>query len=196
MFNDNNVWSLAWLSQNFDAIETSQKNHAQPNSVLEHLPYLAMDSVIKQEYSAYDPFLSYPSYYHPISSLPSPPAHDSSSSSCSEGTPVSDYFTSSAAASPISCAEEEVWASGRRRATMKRRVKKTNSVPEEKTFACEFKACGKMFGRQEHVKRHMRSIHTKEKPYVCPYTTCQKKFARSDNLNQHIRTHRKTGKEC
>ncbi|PHZ10650.1 uncharacterized protein RHIMIDRAFT_191314, partial [Rhizopus microsporus ATCC 52813] len=60
-----------------------------------------------------------------------------------------------------------------------------------KVFACEYKDCGKVFGRQEHVKRHIRSIHTKEKPYVCPYDTCQKRFARSDNLNQHIRTHRK-----
>ncbi|KAI9277766.1 hypothetical protein BY458DRAFT_504002 [Sporodiniella umbellata] len=65
-------------------------------------------------------------------------------------------------------------------------------VPEEKTFACDVKGCGKVFGRQEHVKRHIRSIHTKEKPFACPYTRCQKRFARSDNLNQHIRTHRKT----
>ncbi|ORX90831.1 hypothetical protein K493DRAFT_162601, partial [Basidiobolus meristosporus CBS 931.73] len=59
-----------------------------------------------------------------------------------------------------------------------------------KTFACEYRDCGKVFKRAEHLKRHVRSIHTLEKPFPCPHPTCTKRFSRSDNLNQHIRVHR------
>lgn len=54
-----------------------------------------------------------------------------------------------------------------------------------KQFACEF--CDRRFRRQEHLKRHVRSLHMGEKPYGCHI--CGKKFSRSDNLNQHIKTH-------
>ena len=56
-----------------------------------------------------------------------------------------------------------------------------------KPFMCP--TCGKAFKRGEHLKRHIRSIHSGEKPFVCP--VCEKKFSRSDNLAQHSRTHRK-----
>ncbi|CAO3668867.1 unnamed protein product [Rhizopus stolonifer] len=178
MFN-NTHWSLPWLNY---AQET------QKNNVLEHLPesqFISFDSMIKSEnYSVYDPFLSCPSYSVNLNS-----PHDSS---CSEGTPVSDYFASSVtgSSSPVSYDDDLYIPQSppvkKRVEKRGRRVKKVE-IQEEKTFPCEFKECGKMFGRQEHVKRH---------PYVCPYTRCQKKFARSDNLNQHIRTHRKTSKEC
>ena len=57
----------------------------------------------------------------------------------------------------------------------------------DKPFVCP--TCGKAFKRGEHLKRHIRSIHSGEKPFVCP--VCEKKFSRSDNLVQHSRTHRK-----
>src|SRR5690606_37390269 len=47
--------------------------------------------------------------------------------------------------------------------------------------------CGRRFRRQEHLKRHYRSLHTREKPFSCP--ECGKKFSRSDNLSQHTRIH-------
>lgn len=34
---------------------------------------------------------------------------------------------------------------------------------DEKTFLCRHDDCGKVFKRSEHLKRHMRSIHTREK---------------------------------
>jgi len=54
-----------------------------------------------------------------------------------------------------------------------------------KTFVCDI--CGRRFRRQEHLKRHYRSLHTQEKPFEC--SECGKKFSRSDNLAQHARTH-------
>jgi len=47
--------------------------------------------------------------------------------------------------------------------------------------------CSRRFRRQEHLKRHYRSLHTHEKPFEC--SDCGKKFSRSDNLSQHQRTH-------
>ncbi|KIW03293.1 hypothetical protein, variant [Verruconis gallopava] len=54
-----------------------------------------------------------------------------------------------------------------------------------KTFVCNL--CSRRFRRQEHLKRHYRSLHTHEKPFEC--SDCGKKFSRSDNLSQHQRTH-------
>ncbi|CZS97921.1 related to cutinase G-box binding protein [Rhynchosporium agropyri] len=54
-----------------------------------------------------------------------------------------------------------------------------------KTFVCEL--CNRRFRRQEHLKRHYRSLHTGDKPFECH--ECGKKFSRSDNLSQHARTH-------
>lgn len=54
-----------------------------------------------------------------------------------------------------------------------------------KTFICNL--CSRRFRRQEHLKRHIRSLHTHDKPFECH--ECGKKFSRSDNLSQHARTH-------
>ncbi|KAG2213967.1 hypothetical protein INT47_001237 [Mucor saturninus] len=67
---------------------------------------------------------------------------------------------------------------------------------DDKNFPCHHDDCGKVFKRSEHLKRHVRSIHTREKPYQCPYEQCGKRFSRSDNLSQHIRIHRTTKDRC
>lgn len=54
-----------------------------------------------------------------------------------------------------------------------------------KQYGCQY--CQRRFKRQEHLKRHVRSLHMGEKPYNCHI--CHKNFSRSDNLLQHIRTH-------
>lgn len=76
-----------------------------------------------------------------------------------------------------------------------RRVSSNPGAAGQKMFTCQHDDCGKVFKRSEHLKRHIRSIHTLEKPFECPYHSCSKRFSRSDNLNQHIRIHRHTTKD-
>ncbi|KAF7436140.1 zf-C2H2 Zinc finger, C2H2 type [Pleurotus ostreatus] len=57
-------------------------------------------------------------------------------------------------------------------------------------YTCTADGCGKCFARGEHLKRHVRSIHTYEKPHRCPYPGCEKDFSRHDNLGQHMRVHK------
>jgi uncharacterized Zn-finger protein len=58
---------------------------------------------------------------------------------------------------------------------------------DEKPFKCD--SCVKAFRRSEHLKRHIRSVHSNIRPFPCKF--CDKKFSRSDNLAQHLRTHNK-----
>lgn len=69
--------------------------------------------------------------------------------------------------------------------TSRRGRKQSLTEDPSKTFVCNL--CNRRFRRQEHLKRHYRSLHTHEKPFEC--TDCGKKFSRSDNLSQHQRTH-------
>lgn len=71
-------------------------------------------------------------------------------------------------------------------APVNRRGRKQSLTEDpSKTFVCEL--CNRRFRRQEHLKRHYRSLHTQDKPFNCH--ECGKKFSRSDNLSQHARTH-------
>ncbi|EGV64193.1 zf-C2H2 Zinc finger, C2H2 type [Yamadazyma tenuis] len=56
-----------------------------------------------------------------------------------------------------------------------------------KPFPCP--ECNKQFKRSEHLKRHIRSVHSNIRPFHCKY--CEKQFSRSDNLAQHLKTHYK-----
>lgn len=68
--------------------------------------------------------------------------------------------------------------------TVSRRGRKQSLTDDpSKTFVCTL--CSRRFRRQEHLKRHYRSLHTHDKPFEC--TDCGKKFSRSDNLSQHQR---------
>lgn len=69
--------------------------------------------------------------------------------------------------------------------TSRRGRKQSLTEDPSKTFVCDI--CNRRFRRQEHLKRHYRSLHTQEKPFEC--NECGKKFSRSDNLAQHARTH-------
>jgi len=54
----------------------------------------------------------------------------------------------------------------------------------KKEFKCEY--CSKVFGRQQHLKRHILT-HTGERPYPC--TLCDKRFRRSEHLKHHLASH-------
>jgi len=60
-------------------------------------------------------------------------------------------------------------------------------------YRCTVGGCYKCFARGEHLKRHVRSIHTNEKPHKCPIEGCGKDFSRHDNLGQHMRVHKGQG---
>ncbi|KAH9958968.1 hypothetical protein BC827DRAFT_1135501 [Russula dissimulans] len=60
-------------------------------------------------------------------------------------------------------------------------------------YRCTVDGCYKCFARGEHLKRHVRSIHTNEKPHKCPIEGCGKDFSRHDNLGQHMRVHKGQG---
>ncbi|KAL9627027.1 MAG: hypothetical protein Q9164_007727, partial [Protoblastenia rupestris] len=75
---------------------------------------------------------------------------------------------------------------GQTPAPVNRRGRKQSLTEDpSKTFVCTL--CSRRFRRQEHLKRHYRSLHTHDKPFEC--NECGKKFSRSDNLAQHARTH-------
>ncbi|KAJ3566182.1 hypothetical protein NP233_g7161 [Leucocoprinus birnbaumii] len=68
--------------------------------------------------------------------------------------------------------------------------KRQSAGKSARMYLCEVEGCGKCFARGEHLKRHVRSIHTYEKPHRCPYPGCGKDFSRHDNLGQHMRVHK------
>lgn len=63
--------------------------------------------------------------------------------------------------------------------------KQSTEYDPSKIYGCTM--CTRKFKRQEHLKRHFRSLHTGEKPFNCEI--CNKKFSRNDNLGQHMKIH-------
>ncbi|RDW81316.1 putative C2H2 transcription factor (Seb1) [Aspergillus mulundensis] len=100
------------------------------------------------------------------------PAHDHAD--CQRQNSVVSTSGSETASAPVS---------------VNRRGRKQSLTDDpSKTFVCTL--CSRRFRRQEHLKRHYRSLHTQDKPFECG--ECGKKFSRSDNLAQHARTHAAT----
>ncbi|KAK7695230.1 hypothetical protein QCA50_002420 [Cerrena zonata] len=79
---------------------------------------------------------------------------------------------------------------GRRVPTEPILIAQDGIVKNTRMYLCDVSGCGKRFARGEHLKRHIRSIHTNEKPHKCPYPGCGKNFSRHDNLGQHMRVHK------
>ena len=67
-------------------------------------------------------------------------------------------------------------------------------VIEQNEFACSYDDCMKRFKRQEHKKRHEKTVHEKHNHtiYKCWVPDCGTGFSRTDNLKSHLRnTHSK-----
>lgn len=71
------------------------------------------------------------------------------------------------------------------------------AVIPQNIYACSVPGCvdkdgkPKRFRRQEHKKRHEKTVHDKENTFVCWVQTgskpCGKEFTRRDNLNSHLK---------
>ncbi|KAF8633581.1 hypothetical protein AX15_001374 [Amanita polypyramis BW_CC] len=70
----------------------------------------------------------------------------------------------------------------------------SGNLTDGRLYVCKVEGCGKCFFRGEHLKRHIRSIHTHEKPFKCTYPECEKLFNRHDNLLQHLKVHKDPSK--
>ncbi|CDO57342.1 hypothetical protein DV113_002148 [Geotrichum candidum] len=118
----------------------------------------------------------------PVVAVPAPvakkqPKKKLTASPKKEATPPASSSSEEESATPM-----VVYRRGRKPAS-------TDDDDSSKTFVCAH--CSRRFRRQEHLKRHFRSLHTREKPFGCK--ECGKTFSRSDNLAQHARTHAKHG---
>ncbi|QQK46046.1 Zinc finger, C2H2 [Penicillium digitatum] len=58
----------------------------------------------------------------------------------------------------------------------------------KRVHACQYPACGKVFTRAEHRRRHELN-HNPEASYRCPTQGCKKAFHRADLLARHIERH-------
>ena len=104
----------------------------------------------------------------------------------SEGKTQQESVPSSTAPSNSSEVAESTASTPAQSSIVSRRGRKQSLTDDpSKTFVCTL--CSRRFRRQEHLKRHYRSLHTHEKPFSC--SDCGKQFSRSDNLSQHQRTH-------
>ncbi|KAF2222128.1 hypothetical protein BDZ85DRAFT_250974 [Elsinoe ampelina] len=122
-------------------------------------------------------------YLHssPIKSAMADSAHYTTASSGQQKQGSPQGSTQSAHSSPSQGSP----TSGQQSSGTRRGRKQSLTDDPSKTFVCTL--CSRRFRRQEHLKRHYRSLHTHDKPFEC--TDCGKKFSRSDNLSQHQRTH-------
>ncbi|KAI4217711.1 MAG: hypothetical protein LQ351_000307 [Letrouitia transgressa] len=114
---------------------------------------------------------------HPDTSSAQPaPSQQQNSSAPESNAGSSDNNAIASNADTPSAANQPISRRGR---------KQSLTEDPSKTFVCTL--CSRRFRRQEHLKRHYRSLHTHDKPFEC--NECGKKFSRSDNLSQHARTH-------
>lgn len=121
---------------------------------------------------------------HSNSMLESDEAHVASHSEDRQATEsVQSQESSNAQSNGVSTPASTPQPSGT--STNRRGRKQSLTEDPSKTFVCNL--CSRRFRRQEHLKRHYRSLHTQDKPFEC--NECGKKFSRSDNLAQHARTH-------
>ena len=113
-------------------------------------------------------------------------ASESSNNSTQATTQETSTTNASTEESTTSEAAESAATTPATTSAVSRRGRKQSLTDDpSKTFVCTL--CSRRFRRQEHLKRHYRSLHTHDKPFEC--SDCGKKFSRSDNLSQHQRTH-------
>lgn len=68
------------------------------------------------------------------------------------------------------------------------RGRRVSNVPNQglRMFACKSEGCGKVFKRSEHLKRHVRSIHTMEKRKYCAPDSNYRRLTACNSLQMSI----------
>ncbi|TIB11128.1 hypothetical protein E3P92_02993 [Wallemia ichthyophaga] len=65
--------------------------------------------------------------------------------------------------------------------TKRSRGRRVPTQDNQRVFKCPDARCQKVFVRNEHLKRHIKSLHRDEKPFECLDAGCNKRFTRLDN---------------
>ena len=126
--------------------------------------------------SDYEPSVKHEAHSHATETSPEHGSAVPESSDARDSITASDSNAVASSADTAATSVQPVARRGR---------KQSLTDDPSKTFVCNL--CSRRFRRQEHLKRHYRSLHTHDKPFEC--NECGKKFSRSDNLSQHSRTH-------
>jgi uncharacterized Zn-finger protein len=138
---------------------------------------------VDEDSSEFDSMVRSRKFTVPMNAAAGTPAQESTAEAQQQSTAPSQSGSSENAANMISGSDA---GTGTQQAPTNRRGRKQSLTEDpSKTFVCEL--CNRRFRRQEHLKRHYRSLHTHDKPFECH--ECGKTFSRSDNLSQHARTH-------
>jgi hypothetical protein len=125
-----------------------------------------------------------------VYSIPPPPPPPGQYTFLGTTTPLFDRRgPRSRAALPVPVPNLTKKSRGRRVPTIPAAEKEGVQKPG-RLYVCKVEDCGKCFNRGEHLKRHIRSIHTHEKPFKCSHPSCDKFFNRHDNLLQHLKVHK------
>ena len=124
-----------------------------------------------------------------LANIPVEPAQSTANDSTDKQTSAAQQNESTSESQAVSAEgngvnEADTPSAGQQPVARRGRKQSLTDDPS-KTFVCTL--CSRRFRRQEHLKRHYRSLHTHDKPFEC--NECGKKFSRSDNLSQHARTH-------
>lgn len=189
---DNILFNEKFLEFNFTQFDFSNNSNYKKNSSLQNAtpsPLHINEEVSSQIQNA-DPIdLNNLLNLNPDMFVPSPTSGSMNASPLSTNNNSNSYASS--AATPISSLSKKrsksLTATQNNRGSIpKIRGRKPSLLFDDaKIFKCDM--CERRFKRQEHLKRHVSSLHMGERPYSCDI--CLKSFSRSDNLNQHKRTH-------
>jgi 5-methylcytosine-specific restriction endonuclease McrA len=139
----------------------------------------------EEDSSEFDELVRSRKYTVPMNAAAGSPAQESTNQG-EQNTAPSQSGSSESNTANNAMGGSEAGATPSQSAPVNRRGRKQSLTEDpSKTFVCD--QCNRRFRRQEHLKRHYRSLHTHDKPFECH--ECGKKFSRSDNLSQHARTH-------
>lgn len=154
---------------------------AQYSSQYAQVIHPQQDYYVQDQLTSQSNLMAYSHYSRPSTSVPRHTSHYSP-------YPMDHYKTKE---SPVPIPNLIKKSRGRRVPT-EAEADEVNNGSSSKTrmFRCDVLGCGKCFLRGEHLKRHIRSIHTHEKPYKCVVPSCGKHFSRRDNLVQHLKIHK------